>query len=152
MRLPQEETAAADMATLRLAEELRRGVSRFVRAVRQASGTKRSAQSETLDLLDRRGPMNVATLAQARGVTHQTMRLVVAQLEASGLARQEADPSDRRSRLTSLSPAGRDALVRERDARAFHIAHAIQTELAPEECDLLRKAIPILNRLSAHSS
>jgi DNA-binding MarR family transcriptional regulator len=132
-----------------LADDLRRAVSDFVRAIRIDTGTTRSAQLETLDLLDRRGPMNVAALAQTRIVTHQTMRLVVAQLEASGLVRQEADPSDRRSRLVSVSPVGRDALAREREARSSRIADAIRSQLSSDECDLLRAATLIIHRLAA---
>lgn len=132
----------------RLAHDLRRSIGAFVRAVRQDTGTVRSAQSETLDLLQRLGPMNVAALAEKRGVTHQTMRLVVAGLDAEGLVQQEADPADRRSRLVTISPAGDAALVRERQARASRIDEAIQTRLSPGEQDLLRAAIPILDRLA----
>lgn len=131
-----------------LARDLRQSIGSFVRAIRQATGTTRSAQSETLDLFHRLGPMNVATVAEKRGVTHQTMRLVVAQLDAAGLVQQDADPADRRSRLVSISPAGRDTLAREQDARTSRIEDAIRTRLSPGEQDLLRAAISILNRLA----
>lgn len=135
----------AESATM--ARALRRSIGDFVRAIRQDTGTERSAQSETLDLLHRIGPMNVAALADRRGVTHQTMRLVVAQLVAAGSVRQEPDPKDRRSKLVSIAPAGRDTLVREQDARTSQIENAIRTRLSPRERDLLRAAIPILDRL-----
>lgn len=135
----------AESATM--ARDLRRSIGDFVRAIRQDTGTERSAQSETLDLLHRIGPMNVAALADRRGVTHQTMRLVVAQLVAAGSVRQEPDPKDRRSKLVSIAPAGCDTLVREQDARTSQIENAIRTRLSPRERDLLRAAIPILDRL-----
>lgn len=138
---------AEDIASL-LARDLRRSIGTFVRAIRQDTGTVRSAQSETLDLLHRLGPINVATLAEKRGVTHQTMRLVVAPLNAAGLVQQDADPADRRSRLVSLSPAGRDALAREQDARASRIEDAIRSRLSPDDQDLLRAAMPLLDRLA----
>ncbi|PJI55345.1 MarR family transcriptional regulator [Methylobacterium radiotolerans] len=141
--------AGTEAEAHRLADDLRRSISGFVRAIRQDTGTTKSAQSETLDVLDRLGPMNVATLAETRGVTHQTMRLVVAQLEMSGLVKQEADPSDRRSRLVSMSTAGRDALARERTERTSRIADAIRSQLTPDERDLLRAATVILDRLAA---
>lgn len=131
-----------------LARDLRRSVSTFVRAIRHRTGTQRSAQSETLDLLERAGQMSVASLANRRGVTHQTMRLVVAQLEANGLVRQEANPVDRRSRLITLTPAGNGALEREREARAAHIEEAIRCLLSPQEQNALRAALPLLDRLS----
>ncbi|UAK25541.1 MarR family winged helix-turn-helix transcriptional regulator [Sphingomonas nostoxanthinifaciens] len=132
----------------RLANDLRRSVSAFVRVIRQDTGTVRSAQSEALDLLHRLGPMNVAGLAEKRGVTHQTMRLVVAGLDTDGLVHQGADPSDRRSRLVKISPAGCAALAQERQVRTSRIEHAIQSQLSPGERDMLRAAISILDRLA----
>ncbi|WP_246543975.1 MarR family winged helix-turn-helix transcriptional regulator [Novosphingobium profundi] len=139
---------AAD-ATELLARDLRRSVGTFVRAIRQDTGTVKSAQSETLDLLHRVGSMNVATLAERRRVTHQTMRLVVAQLEADQLVRLDADPADRRSRLISITPAGIDMIAREQEARVSGIKDAIRRRLSPRERELLRSAIPVLDRLAA---
>lgn len=138
---------AAD-ATELLARDLRRSVGTFVRAIRQDTGTVKSAQSETLDLLHRLGAMNVATLAERRRVTHQTMRLVVAQLEADQLVRQDADPADRRSRLISIASAGIDMIAREQKARESRIEDAIRRRLSPRERELLRSTMPILGRLA----
>ena len=143
-----DETVMAANEAQSLARDLRRSISGFVRAVRHDTGTVKSAQSETLDLLHRLGPMNVASLAAKRGVTHQTMRWVVAQLDAEGLVQQYADPDDRRSRLVSISPAGSDAIARDQDARESRIADAIRSLLLPDEQDLLRAAIPIVDRLT----
>ncbi|WP_203309696.1 MarR family winged helix-turn-helix transcriptional regulator [Sphingomonas beigongshangi] len=138
---------AADNAA-ELAEALRQSVSAFVRTVRQRTCTVKSAQSETLDLLERLGSMNVAALADRRGVTHQTMRLVVAGLEAEGSVRQRADPADRRSRLVSITSEGQRILARARENRAAYIADAIRGMLSAEERRQLQAAIPILDRLS----
>ncbi len=135
-----------------LARDLRRSISAFVRAVRKDTGTLRTAQSEALDLLDRMGPMTVAALAQKRGTSHQTMRLMVAKLDADELVRQDADPADRRSRLVSISSKGRDTLKRERNMRVSRIEGAIQRVLSPSERVHLRAAIPILDRLTKSSS
>jgi DNA-binding MarR family transcriptional regulator len=132
-----------------LAADLRRSVSGFVRAIRQDTGTIRSAQSETLDLLEKLGPMNVAALAERRGVTHQSMRLVVAQLEAAALVRQAPDLADRRSRLVSIAQDGVIALERERATRTSRIQGAIETQLSSGEREVLRVAVKILDRLAA---
>ncbi len=92
--------------------------------------------------------MNVAALADRRGVTHQTMRLVVAGLEAEGSVRQRADPADRRSRLVSITSEGQRILARARENRAAYIADAIRGMLSAEERRQLQAAIPILDRLS----
>ncbi|MBB3356969.1 MULTISPECIES: MarR family winged helix-turn-helix transcriptional regulator [unclassified Novosphingobium] len=141
------EAVAVQLDEARLAQDLRRSVSAFVRVVRLETGTVRSAQSETLDLLQRLGAMNVAALAEKRGVTHQTMRLVVAGLNAEGLVQQDPDPADRRSRLVTISSDGDAALAQERQARESWIERAIHTRLSRDERNLLQATIPILNRL-----
>lgn len=133
---------------LALAGELRRAIGTFVRVIREETATERSAQSETLCLLDREGAMNVAALAQQRRVTHQTMRVVVAQLVADGLIERSADPADRRSWLLSLSRAGRARVQRDRGARAARIGKLIGTNLSVAERKQLQVAIGLLDRIS----
>lgn len=132
----------------RLANDLRRSIADFVRAVRQNTRTIRSAQSETLDILDRHGPMSVAALAEKRGVTHQTMRLVVSQMQVAGFVRQAANPVDRRSRLVSISATGRTDLEREKGARTSRIAKMIFMKLTSREQEQLQAAILIQDRLT----
>lgn len=132
-----------------LAEDLRRAVGTFVRAIRERADTEKSAQSETLALLAREGAMNVAALANRRNVTHQTMRVVVAQLAADGLVERGPDPADRRSQLLSVSDAGRREIARDRLARASRIAALIEASLPPSERRRLHDATVLLDRLSA---
>jgi DNA-binding MarR family transcriptional regulator len=140
--------SAADPDLAALAEDLRRAVGTFVRAVRRDSDTERAAQSEALALLDRDGPMNVATLASARRVTHQTMRLVVGQLDQAGWLLRVPDLADRRSRMLVLTDAGRAELVRGRNARAARIATQIGTRLSAEERQILRASVALFDRMS----
>ncbi|TWF52058.1 MarR family winged helix-turn-helix transcriptional regulator [Neorhizobium alkalisoli] len=133
--------------TIELAESLRDVIGRFVRNVRTGAGTPTSAQSETLGLLDRNGPLSVAGMAQTRNVKHQSMRLVVAQLEGDGLVERLADPQDRRSQLVSITPKGKEALSSSRGARVDWIATALESELTEEERQVLRQSIGILAKL-----
>ncbi|PKR87851.1 MarR family transcriptional regulator [Pleomorphomonas diazotrophica] len=133
---------------LALGEELRRVVGGFVRSVRRQADTPSSAQSETLALLDRQGPMSVAALAAERRVKHQSMRLVVAQLEEGGLVTRLPNPEDGRSHLLALSDKGRAALERSRAARRLEIAALIGARLTGEERRLLRAAIGLIEKLS----
>ena len=132
-----------------LAEDLRRAIGRFVRAVRKSAVTGISAQAETLALLDRGEATNISSLAQQRNVKHQTMRLVVAKMEASGLVRRDADPADGRSQLFSLTKAGRRVLMRGREARALTIGLMIRDLLSREEREALRTSIALFERMSA---
>ena len=133
---------------LALGEELRRVVGTFVRSIRRQAGTPTGSQAETLALLDRQGAMSVADLAAERKVKHQSMRLVVAQLEASGLVARLPNPDDGRSQLVALSDEGRAALAEAREARRREIAALIDARLTDEERQLLRAAIGLIERLS----
>ena len=133
---------------LALGEELRRVVGTFVRSIRRQAGTPTGSQAETLALLDRQGAMSVADLAAERKVKHQSMRLVVAQLEASGLVTRLPNPDDGRSQLVALSDKGRAVLAEAREARRREIAALIDARLTDEERQVLRAAIGLIERLS----
>lgn len=133
---------------LRLGEDLRRVTGRFVRSIRLQADTPTTSQSETLSLLDREGPLSVADLAIHRKVKHQSMRLVVAQMEANGLVVRTQNPSDGRSQLVSLSVKGQQTLVRSREARRSQIATLIEERLSEEDRHVLRAAIAVIERLA----
>ena len=144
----QKSDPEADPEAMALAEELRLAVGTFVRAIRNDANTPRTAQSDALDLLDRNGAMNIASMAQQRNVTHQTMRLVVLQLEKAGHVRREADPVDGRSQLCLLTGTGRNELARVRNARVGKIEMLIRTRLSREERELLRRSVDLLARIT----
>ncbi len=133
---------------LALGEELRRVVGAFVRSIRREADTPTSSQSETLGLLDRQGAMSVASLAAERKVKHQSMRLVVEQLEAGGLVTRLPNPQDGRSQLIALSDEGRAALARSRAARQREIASLIDERLSDDDRQVLRAAIEIIGKIS----
>lgn len=132
-----------------LAEDLRRAVGRFVRAVRQDTSQPTSAQSETLGLLDRQGPMTTAELAEARHVKHQSMRLVIAQMAEDGLILRSAHPDDARSQMIGLTEHGKAILAQYRADRARSIATLMRARLSGAEQKTLRLAVNLLDRLSA---
>lgn len=132
-----------------VAEELRQAVSVFVRTIRNETGTPRTAKSDTLELLERDGALNVARLAQLRNVKHQSMRLVIAQLEADQLVRRNSDGADGRSQLVTITGAGRRWLQRSRKVRTQRIAEMIESRLLTEDRDAVRAAACLLTRLAA---
>jgi DNA-binding MarR family transcriptional regulator len=132
---------------LALGEELRRVVGTFVRSVRRQAGTPTSSQSETLGLIDRDGPTSIVHLAAERKVKHQSMRLVVDQLEVSGLITRLPNPEDGRSQLIALSEEGRAALAQSRAARRREIASLIDARLSHADRQVLRAAIAVIERL-----
>ena len=142
-------TAKSDGAesTLILAENLRQAAGKFVRGIRSQAGTPTTSQSETLAILDRDGPTSIADLAGRRNVRHQSMRLVVGQLERRGLISKTRNPTDARSQLLSLTEKGRHTLSQAREARTREIAALIDTRLSEQERRTLRDAITIIERL-----
>lgn len=143
-----KKTSASRVELQEMAEALRHAVSDFVRHVRAQVDEPTSAQSETLVYLDRRGPISVAALAEMRGVKHQSMRLVIAGLEAAGLVSREPDPRDARSQLVTLTASGQSVLESARDARSQWLADILDTKLADSEREILRSAIPVLRKIA----
>ncbi|WP_280460843.1 MarR family winged helix-turn-helix transcriptional regulator [Nocardia carnea] len=74
------------------------------------SGDLRPAHYAVFRYLDPAGS-RVGELAQAAGMTQQSMGELVGQLESAGLVRRQVDPADRRARQVVCTPAGRAALV-----------------------------------------
>jgi DNA-binding MarR family transcriptional regulator len=68
---------------------------------------------------------SVEVLAEAMRVSHSRAVRVVDRLEAAGLARREADPSDGRRALVRLEPAGRELADRALDARSQVLRSAV---------------------------
>src|ERR1700677_1402837 len=67
-----------------------------------------SGRVKVLFLL-RQQPMTLAQLAEAHGVDRPYATLIVDKLEHLGFVERRPHPSDRRSKVVSLTPAGRDA-------------------------------------------
>jgi DNA-binding MarR family transcriptional regulator len=67
-----------------------------------------SGRIKVLFLLRER-PMTLAQLAEAHGVDRPYATIIVDKLEHLGFVERKPHPTDRRSKVVSLTPAGRDA-------------------------------------------
>lgn len=146
--MPRSSHSQADAEVKQLAEALRAAVSAFVRHVRESGADVRTAQWDTLDFLESHGAQSIAHLARRRGVKHQSMRLVTAQLEADGLIERVEESPDLRGYLLTISTKGRKFLRDARSARADRIADLLATRIPREQFGDLKRAIDILHRLS----
>lgn len=142
---PQTLTETAD--SLALGEEVRRVISQFVRRVRQETGTQRHSQLETLELLESQGPLSVAELASLRGVKHQSMRLVVAELESQQQVYRSKDPEDGRAQRVALTAEAEALLQSARAARSAWLAQAISHQLNQTERAELIQGLQVLSKL-----
>jgi DNA-binding MarR family transcriptional regulator len=130
-----------------LGESIRDVVSRLVKVVRAQSGTQSTAQNETLSLLERFGPVSIATLAVRREVTHQTMRLVVMNLVEQGLVTLTQDAEDRRAYVVDMTDKGRAQTAHERSVRSQWLTDQLLKKTSREERAVLEVAVRTLNRL-----
>ncbi len=64
-----------------------------------------------------------------------------------GMVSREADPADRRQVVVVLSDEGRTLLDAERRRRDAWLARRLR-ELSPEDRDVLRRAVPLLEGLT----
>ncbi len=133
--------------TQQLADELRQVVSTFVRNVRVATATVRTSQHETLDLLDTHQSLSIAELARLRGVKHQSMRLVINELELQDLVRREKSPQDARAQRIVLSESAQQTLAAARAQRADWIAERIAEQLDDSARKDLQKGLAALRKL-----
>lgn len=143
----QQKTPPETPDSAALGEEVRRVISQFVRRVRQETGTLRHSQHETLELLERQGPLSVAELASMRGVKHQSMRLVVAELETQRQVYRSKDPDDGRAQRVALTPQAEALLQSARAERSAWVAKAIDHQLNPADRADLIKGLQALSKL-----
>lgn len=74
----------------------------------------RTSQFAMLSALDRLGPSPIAALADAMVMDRTTLTRNIAPLERDGLVRTAPAEDDRRRRMVSLTPSGRETLARAR--------------------------------------
>src|ERR671917_236806 len=101
-------TTSADQE---LATRLRLAVTRSARRLRQAAGTDLSPSlTAALATIERHGPLTPSELAARERVQRPTVTRIACRLEEEGLVTRAPDPTDRRSALITVSPAGRQVL------------------------------------------
>ena len=98
--------------------------------------------------LDVEGPSRISDLARAEGVTQPAMTGLVNRLEAEDKVRREADPTDARAALVSLTADGRQFVRARRAERAAVLAAALERLPAPDQ-EALLAAGPALDRLAS---
>ncbi|MGK8465672.1 MarR family winged helix-turn-helix transcriptional regulator [Nocardia cyriacigeorgica] len=82
----------------------------------------------------------VTALADAAGMTQQSMGELVTHLERHGLVERRIDPADRRARVVWLTDSGREALALAAD-RIEHIERELRAHLGAGEFEALRAGL-----------
>jgi DNA-binding MarR family transcriptional regulator len=136
--------------THEVAGALRVGIGSLVRRLRQVHPDGGLSMSETAALarLDREGPTTSSALAKLEQITPQSMGVILSALESRGLIARRADPNDGRRIVMSLTRAGRDCVLRRRDASTEVIARSLASNFSAAEVGQLRTAAALIERLA----
>ncbi len=130
------------------ASDLRVALLRIQRQLRTRSGSDITpSQSSALSRMEQSGPVRLGTLAELEGTTAATMSRVIDSLADRQLIERVPDPADGRASLLRLSPEG-GALLHGLRARYTEALRGALAELSDEEQRVVRRAIPVLERLS----
>jgi DNA-binding MarR family transcriptional regulator len=121
-------------------------VGRFNRRLLSATGGLSQGLLSALASVTKLGPIRLADLAQVEIISAPSMTRVVAELETRGLVVRSADPEDGRAALLEVTPAGREAILLARAARA-KVASELLLTLDAAELDAIDAALPALERM-----
>jgi DNA-binding MarR family transcriptional regulator len=105
------------------------------------------SQMSILGRLERNGPATPGVLAAREQIRPQSVAATITVLAAKGLVSRTGDPQDGRRVVVTLTRSGRTWVAGRREKNAQRLAHAIATNLTPDEQRQLIAAIPLLERL-----
>ena len=131
-------------ATTDLANEVRLACQRVSRRVRFDSGVELAPHLVSALSTLKHGARTPSELAEAERVSGPSMTRTVAYLVERGFASSADNPADGRSKLLSLTDAGRSELDEVRRARDDWMERKL-AGLTEEERKLLHKATELLN-------
>jgi DNA-binding MarR family transcriptional regulator len=105
-------------------------------------------ETSALALLDRGGPTTSGALAKIEQISPQSMGATLGALETRGLVERQADPTDGRRVVISITDAGNAALRIRRTARTEQLADALSAGFTNLELRELMTAAPLIERLA----
>ena len=128
---------------------LRRVVLRLARQLNAASVGEglTPTQASVLGVVNGRGPVSLADLAEIEGLNPTMLSRVVGKLDSFGLIRRLRDPDDFRAARVEVTPEGKQAYQRIAAQRAAILSERV-AGLPPEEAAALVAALPALENLA----
>jgi len=133
-----------------LAHALRASVMRLGRRLRQVRADSLDLQSNQLSVMAallNEGDMLMGALAARERMQPPSMTRIVNGLEERGYVARRPDPSDRRQCLVTVTEAGREIILANRQRRDEWLTVRI-AELEPAERVVLQQAVAILDRVN----
>jgi DNA-binding MarR family transcriptional regulator len=143
-------TPEADTTLTDTAAQLRLGIVRTARRMRQEAAAEASGLTPTstaaLATIERHGPLTPSELAELERVKRPTVTRTLGCLEREGLVERTPDPADGRSTLVSINAAGRECLRRLRGRKNAYLAKRMR-DLPAEDVAALERAAEILEQM-----
>ena len=133
-----------------LAQALRASVMRLGRRLRQVRADSLDLQSNQLSVMAallNEGDMLMGALAARERMQPPSMTRIVNGLEERGYVARRPDPSDRRQCLVTVTDAGQEIILANRQRRDEWLTVRI-AELEPAERAVLQQAVAILDRVN----
>jgi DNA-binding MarR family transcriptional regulator len=133
-----------------LASALRPSVMRLARRLRQMRDESldlNSNQLSAMSVLLNSGHQLMGELAAQEKVQPPSMTRIVNGLEERGLVARRVHPQDKRQSVVTLTDSGRQVLLANRRRRDQWLAKRL-AELSPEEREILRKCVGILEKVN----
>jgi DNA-binding MarR family transcriptional regulator len=127
----------------RFAELFRAVYLTFHRRDRPRSGLP-GASRAVLEHLALSGPLTIGEAAAHMRRAQSVISEIVTHLERDGLLERENDPGDRRRTLIWLTPAGHEALRRDREVLDVDLLTRALARLSPGQADALNDAMRAL--------
>ena len=131
-----------------LAGRLRLSATRLARILRRQADIGLSpSQLTALATVEHHGAMTLGALAEHERVAPPSITRAVAKLEAAGLVRRVADPSDGRVARVSTTPKGAALLAESRRRKDAWLAARL-ADLDPDQRNRLAAALDVLEELT----
>jgi DNA-binding MarR family transcriptional regulator len=121
-------------------------IARMARRLRQQAPDLTPSQTAALATIEKHGPLTPSELASRERVQRPTITRLLAFLEGSELIVRAGDPTDRRSCLVTISPAGAALLEAGRVRKDAYLARRLE-RLPAEDLATLDRAADLLERL-----
>jgi DNA-binding MarR family transcriptional regulator len=140
-------TKAKDTSLIDAAAQLRLGIVRTARRLRQEAAAEATGLTPTstsaLATIERHGPLTPSELAKLERVQRPTVTRTLGCLEREGLLERTPDPADGRSSLVAVNAAGRERLRRLRGRKNAFLAKRMR-EMDEADVATLERAAEIL--------
>lgn len=130
-----------------IAARLAAAVGRINRRARSDSAALGYGIVSALATIQREGPLRPGDLSRLEVVTKPTMTRILTELEQRGFIAREADPTDGRAFMVSITPEGAAAVEEARSQRTGIVAELIH-DLPVEDLDAIAGALDALERVA----